>query len=73
MNLMQLPDAKRQVSEEKREQRTKHNRFQIINHRIAKEFQKMKEIIGEEQNKQQNIAKDRKVIPDPIDDRKFQE
>ena len=28
MNLMQLPDAKRQVSEEKREQRTKHNRFQ---------------------------------------------
>lgn len=30
MNLMQLPDAKRQVSEEKREQRTKHNRFQII-------------------------------------------
>ena len=29
MNLMQLPDAKRQVSEEKREQRTKHNRFQI--------------------------------------------
>ena len=28
MNLMQLPDAKRQVSEEKRGQRTKHNRFQ---------------------------------------------
>ena len=32
MNLMQLPDAKRQVSEEKREQRTKHNRFQIKGH-----------------------------------------
>ena len=29
MNLMQLPDAKRQVSEEKRGQRTKHNRFQV--------------------------------------------
>ena len=37
MNLMQLPDAKRQVSEEKREQRTKHNRFQIKGHGRAVE------------------------------------
>ena len=29
-HFFQLPDAKRQVSEEKREQRTKHNRFQIM-------------------------------------------
>ena len=33
----------------------------------------MKEEKGRERHRLENIAKDRKVIPDPIDDRKFQE
>ena len=64
MNLMQLPDAKRQVSEEKRGQRTKHNRFQ-------EDIRKLSPL--KVRNNPVNIAKDSKVIPDPIDDRKFQE
>ena len=44
-HFFQLPDAKRQVSEEKREQRTKHNRFQIMDI-IAKKKLIMKEREG---------------------------
>ena len=56
MNLMQLPDAKRQVSEEKEEYNIKHNfLYKIILRRDSKEK-------NETNEKQENIKEKLKAI-----------
>ena len=57
MNLMQLPDEQNSKRQDPEE-------------KTSREYAKL---ILMKTNPRKKIAKDRKVIPDPIDDRKFQE